>query len=235
MWLQQTWHQSSWSGFDFDKHKNFMGRKWSADWGTINIELQYTALLDLMNFHFISVGLGCVSVSRPVSSCLVLSPSPSPVPHFCPSLPLSLRLGSYLVPTFLFACFPVYLCFLSAYWNFTCAFCSEETVRQSAAPGGTRCISSSIVSCVGTVIKTPASLEIEIWRDNTMEAWQSEDVSVCTSSTSFFCISRTMLNAGVCDVTVQRILCSCFGLFGAIVIAIKHLWSSDLPANSLTA
>lgn len=110
MWLQQTWHQSSWSGFDFDKRKNFMGCKWSADWGTMNTALQYTALLDLMNLHFISVDLGCVSVSRPVS---FLSPSPSPVPHFCPSLPLSLRLGSYLVPTFPFPCLPLlFVCLL---------------------------------------------------------------------------------------------------------------------------
>lgn len=165
MWLRQTWHQSSWSGFDFDKRKNFMVCKWSADWGTMNTALQNTALLDLMNFHFMSVDLGCVSVSRHVSfplTCTSFLPLP---PSVSPSW---IVIGPH-VPVSLFT---LASCFLSAYWNFTCAFCSEKAVRQSVAPGGTRCFSSSIVSCVGTVKKTPASLQIEIWWENTMEARQ---------------------------------------------------------------
>lgn len=116
----------------------------------------------------------------------------------------------------------VHHCFLSAYWNFAFTFWLEKTVRQSAAPGGARCISSSIVS----LCKDKDSRKAGEWNmmgkyNGSTPVWGCFCLPNCTSSTSFFCISRTMLNAGVCDVTGQRIVCSCFGLFGAIVIFIN--------------
>lgn len=206
MQLQQTWLQSSRSGFNFDKCDIFMGCKWSADWNHQHRAAKYS-IIALWEF------------SAQIFYCL-LPHSPSPVPCFCPShRPVSYS-SHVLVSKGLV--YYVYHCFLSN-WIFnqasTCTFSLEKAVKQSSAAGAALCISSSFVKMCGDGRQ---GWRLKCDGERTMEARQSEDVSVFTSvpppppcsasGEQCWMLERVMSLLRLIRTVVQPILCSCLGL-----------------------